>query len=63
MIVVEYIVYETATSTYDPIAGLKVAHPVAHYDNKNDMFSAWLNEFFDGTHNFFVIMNDEAIHV
>ena len=60
---VEYIVYETATSTYDPLKGLKVAHPVACYDDESLMIKDWLNEFLDGTHNYFKVMKDEAIRI
>jgi hypothetical protein len=56
---VEYTVYETAYTTYDPFKGLKLlSHPVAHYDDYKQMIDAWLDEFFDGTHNFFVTMKD-----
>jgi hypothetical protein len=50
----EYTVYETQHSTYDPIKGLKVGHPVAHYTDRKQMIADWFNEFKDGTHNFFV---------
>lgn len=55
----EYTVYETQYTTYDPFNGLKMlGHPVAHYDNYNDMIQDWLDDFFAGTHNFFVEMKD-----
>lgn len=50
----EYTVYETQHSTYDPIKGLKVGHPVAHYTDWDQMLADWFDEFKDGTHNFFV---------
>lgn len=56
----EYIVYETATSTYDPIKGLKVSHPVAHYEDEMQMINDWLKEFLDGTHNYFLVMEEET---
>lgn len=49
----EYTVYETGHDT-DPTKGLRVGHPVAHYTDYTKMVDAWLNEFLDGTHNFFV---------
>ena len=56
---VEYTVYETAYKTYDPIKGLKLlTHPVATYNSYNDMIKDWLDEFFAGTHNFFVTMDE-----
>jgi hypothetical protein len=56
---VEYTVYETAYTTYDPIKGLKLlTHPVAHYSDYKQMINDWLNDFFAGTHNFFVMMED-----
>jgi len=56
---VEYTVYETAYTTYNPIKGLKLlTHPVAHYSDYNQMIADWLNEFFAGTHNFFVMMEE-----
>ena len=55
----EYTVYETQSTTYDPFKGLKMlGHPVAHYDSYNDMIQDWLDDFFAGTHNFFVSMKD-----
>lgn len=52
---VEYTVYETQKTTYNPFEGLKmVGHPVAHYDNWEQMINDWFGEFVDGTHNFFV---------
>jgi hypothetical protein len=55
----EYTVYETQYTTYDPFKGLKLlGHPVAHYDNYDDMVKDWLNDFLAGTHNFFVSMKD-----
>jgi hypothetical protein len=52
----EYTVYETQYTTYDPFKGLagRLGHPVAHYDNYDDMTKDWLNDFLAGTHNFFV---------
>lgn len=56
---VEYTVYETQYTTYDPFKGLKLlSHPVAHYDDYTKMIDDWLNEFLDGTHNFFVTQKD-----
>lgn len=56
---VEYTVYETQTTTYDPFKGLKMlGHPVAHYDDYALMLDHWLTEFLDGTHNFFVQQKD-----
>ncbi len=50
-----YTVYETTKTTYDPLEGLKLlGHPVAHYDDYTAMLDDWLNEFLQGTHNFFV---------
>lgn len=57
---IEYIVYETATSTYSPTKGLKVSHPVAHYDDYTQMVDDWLNDFLAGTHNFFTVLKDEV---
>lgn len=48
----EYTVYETAVTTRDPIKGMRVAHPVAHYDNYSLMIEHWFGEFVDGTHLF-----------
>lgn len=56
---IEYIVYETATSAYDPIKGLKVSHPVAHYDDEMQMINDWLKEFLDGTHNYFSVLKED----
>jgi len=54
---VEYTVYETAFTTYNPTLGLKLlTHPVAHYDDYKQMINDWLDEFFAGTHNFFATM-------
>lgn len=58
---VEYIVYETASSTYSPTEGLKVSHPVAHYENETQMIADWLNEFLDGTHNYFSVMKEIGV--
>ncbi len=56
---VQYTVYETAYTTYDPFKGLKLlSHPVAHYDDYKQMINDWLDDFFAGTHNFFVTMKD-----
>lgn len=52
-----YVVYETQHTTYDPFKGLKLlSHPVAHYDDYDQMIDDWLDDFFAGTHNFFKIM-------
>lgn len=54
-----YTVYETQYTTYDPLKGLKLlGHPVAHYDNYDDMLKDWFNDFLSGTHNFIVSMKD-----
>ena len=42
----EYTVYET-------IAPRRRGHPVAHYDNWQDMINHWFAEFTAGTHHFF----------
>lgn len=55
----QYIVYETATSLYHPIKGLKVEHQVAHYDDEMQMISDWHQEFLDGTHNYFAILSED----
>lgn len=53
---VEYTVYETTKTTYNPMEGLKLlGHPVAYYTDYTKMIDDWLNEFMSGTHNFFVI--------
>lgn len=53
---VEYIVYETAKSTYNPTEGLKLlGHPVAVYDNYTQMVDDWIADLLEGTHNFFVV--------
>jgi hypothetical protein len=51
----EYVVYETSKTTLNPNQGLKVGHPVAHYDDYSLMIDHWLVEFTDGTHNFFTM--------
>lgn len=59
MPVVEYTVYETAYTTYDPHKGLKLlSHPVAHYDSYDQMIADWVGDFLAGTHNFFITMKD-----
>lgn len=52
----EYTVYETTAAVKDgPFKCLKtLGHPVAHYDNAEEMYKDWINEFLDGTHNFIV---------
>ena len=51
---VEYTVYETQYTTYDPFKGLKLmSHPVAHYDDYTKMIDDWSYELCAGTHNFF----------
>lgn len=54
----EYTVYESAGTSYDPIKGLHVEHPVAHYDDYGAMIDHWLEEFLAGTHNFFVTIKE-----
>lgn len=52
---VEYTVYETTKTTYNPMEGLKLlGHPVAHYTDYTKMVDDWLYELCAGTHNFFV---------
>lgn len=52
---VEYTVYETQYTTYDPFKGLKLlSHPVAHYTDYVKMVDDWFIELCAGTHNFFV---------
>ena len=52
--ITEYVVYETATATYNPIEGLKVGHVEAYYHDYEQMERDWLKEFLAGTHNFFI---------
>jgi hypothetical protein len=55
----EYTVYETQKTTYNPFEGLKLlGHPVAHYDNWDEMIADWEQDFVSGTHNFFVTQKE-----
>lgn len=52
--IAEYVVYEKATATYTPEWGIQVTHTEAHYATYEEMIKDWQEEFFAGTHNFYI---------